>query len=96
MNIRSIRFGLIFSAFILCSCVSFPTQELSDARQALEAAEAVGASSLAAIEYQEARILLKDADRFIAEGRYELAKKVAKKAKATAMQARRKAIDLAQ
>ncbi len=100
MNTRFIEVGLKAGLFagvmLLLSCTSFPVQELSDARQAIDAAESANASSLAAVEYQEARILLKDADRFIAEGRYDLAKKVARNAKKAAMQARRKAIELAQ
>ncbi len=99
MNTRfmkiGLKAGLLTSVILLLSCASFPVQELSDARQAIDAAESANASNLAAVEYQEARILLKDADRFIAEGRYDLAKKVARKAKKSAMQARRKAIESA-
>lgn len=80
---------LAVASFLAAGCVGIPAQEMSDARQALRAAEEVGAAKRAAAEYEEARILLEDANRFLAEGRYELARVVAARAKKMAIAARK-------
>ena len=78
---------------IITGCVSVPAQQMSDARQALQAAKAAGADNLAAEEFREASILVDDANRFLGEGRYELAGKIAQRAKIQALAARRQAVE---
>ncbi len=73
-------------------CAGIPAQQMSDARQAFRAAQAAGAERLAPEDFHEAKLLLEDADRFLGEGRYELAGKVAERAKYMALRARRKAL----
>ena len=87
---------LIVSILLVISegCVSFPGQQMSDARQALQAARTAGAENLAIEEFKEASILVDDANRFLDEGRYELAGKVAQRAKQQALVARRKALEM--
>jgi hypothetical protein len=80
--------------FLIPGCVSLPAQQMSDARQALQAAKLADAENLAVEEYTEAKLLVDDANRFLAEGRFELARKVAERAKFQALVARRKAVKL--
>ncbi len=75
----------------IAACASFPYQELSDARQALEAAQAANASRYAPDEYQKAVELLRESDRYIAAGDYRSARKAAHQAKINALRARRRA-----
>ncbi|HGG60704.1 MAG TPA: DUF4398 domain-containing protein [Gammaproteobacteria bacterium] len=81
----------LVSLLAVSACASFPFQELSDARQALEAAQAANASEYAPAEYRKAVELLRESDRFIAEGDYRNARKAAHEAKLTALRARRQA-----
>lgn len=90
MHCRIFLISLFF--MITAGCVSLPAQQMSDARQALQAAKTAGAERYAIEEYKEASILVDDANRFLAEGRYELAGKVAQRAKMQALRARRKAV----
>ena len=83
---------LLVLASLLTACATAPVQEMSDARQALMAARHVGADKHAPAMYTEAKALVEDADHFIAERRYELARVVAGRAKMVAIKARRKAM----
>jgi len=87
---------LVVFIFLVISvgCVSFPAQQMSDARQALQAAKTAGAEDLAIEEFKEASMLVDDANRFLDEGRYELAGKIAQRAKQQALVARRKAVEM--
>lgn len=76
----------------LVACTTIPIQGMSDARQAFQAAVDADASSLAPEEYKEAKVLLEDADHFMAQGRYELAGKVALRAKLVSLRARHRAL----
>ncbi len=79
-------------ALAITGCAAIPAQEMSDARQALRAAEEVGAATKAARDFDEARVLLEDANRFLNEGRYELARIVALRAKRLAIDARQSSL----
>lgn len=68
-----------------------PAQQMSDARQALQSAKAAGAALYAPSLFSEAQQLLADADRFTDGGRFDLAAKVAERARLIAIKARRKA-----
>ena len=92
MTPRTVVVSLLL--IMLTGCVSLPAQQMSDARQALQAAKTAGAEDLDVEEFKEARILLDDANRFLDEGRYELAGKVAQRAKSQALAARRKAVEM--
>ncbi len=77
------------------ACGSAPVQEMSEARQAIEAARAAGADQLATDQYEKAQSLLKDAeemlnDRHFGKARHsaELARKEAILARETAQKAK--------
>lgn len=92
MRLHSLLVGLFL--VISAGCVSLPAQQMSDARQALQAARLAGAENFSIEAFREACILLDDADRFLDEGRYVLAGKVAQRAKQQALAARRKAVKM--
>lgn len=77
---------------VLASCAAVPVQEMSDARQALQAAKEVGAESYARDDFDTARHLLRKAEEDLDMGFFERAQKNAKSAKHAAMQARDKAL----
>lgn len=84
---------LLLFATLLCGCETIPVQQMSDARQALRAAEQAGAERYSVELYSEARMLMEDADRFLAEGRYSLAGKLAERARKLAIRARQQAAE---
>ena len=69
----------------LISCASAPVQEMSDARQAIQAAKEGGTSSDSQVSLNKAESLLKEAEAALESGEY-------KKAKLTATEARNEAI----
>jgi hypothetical protein len=84
---------VFLSLLELTGCVSLPAQQMSDARQALQAAREVDAENLAGEAFKEASLLVDDANRFLGEGRLELAGKVAERAKLQALAARKEAVE---
>jgi len=70
---------------MLAACVGAPVQEMSDARQAVRAAQAAGAEERAPAELAEAR-------RLIAEAQQSLQRHEYRDAQDTAVEARRQAI----
>lgn len=87
---------LIPVLLLLAACATAPVQEMSDARQALKAAEMVNARELAPDEYAEALQLVDDADYLISERRYEVARVVARRARQMSIKARRIAMQAEQ
>lgn len=73
-------------------CVSAPVQEMSDARQAVEAAEAVGAQSKAHDVYIKATAHIRRAESALQDGDYESAREHAMWAKTHALDARQRAL----
>jgi len=71
----------------LVGCVSAPVQEMSDARQAVSAAEAAGAAALAPRSLQQARVLLASAQEALDRKRFSEARRDAREAKKHALQA---------
>ncbi len=69
-----------------------PVQEMSDARQALKAAEEVGARTRAAASYEAAQHLLDKAEMALEDGAYGDARKNALAAKEYAIEARQRAV----
>jgi hypothetical protein len=81
---------LTLSAFGVAGCVSAPpVQEMSDARQAIRAAEQADAGRVAGDTLADARKFLEDAERQIQEEAYGPARMNAVRAKNRAVQALR-------
>jgi hypothetical protein len=85
------RFLIVFfCAVVLSACVtSPPVQEMSDARQAIAAAEAAGAQRLAPESLEAARDYLNEAERFLQEEAFGPARTNAVRARNRAMAALR-------
>ena len=84
---RSLRNSLLVlvGALALTACASAPVQEMSDARQAIEAARAAGGDHYTPETLTEARTLLNQATDDLARGEYA-------EARTAALQARQRAI----
>ena len=77
----------ICAAYLSACATSPPTQEMSDARQSVEAAESVGAQTHAPEELSSAQDLLTKAQNDMQEGDYKRAQKEALAAKEAAQDA---------
>jgi len=85
---------LLFASLVLpglSGCSVAPVQEMSDARQALYAAEQAGAADYAAESLLRAQTLLHNAESKLSQRRYKEARKEANAAKAEALVALRTA-----
>jgi hypothetical protein len=85
---HSILLGIVF---MLVACASAPVQEMSDARQAIQAAHAAGAERAARETLSSARSLLEQAERELESGRFREARRNALGARAQAVLAREQA-----
>jgi type II secretory pathway component PulJ len=74
---------------LLAGCAGMPLQEMSDARQAIRAAERAGAQQHAPQLLDEARGLVKAASGNMNQGEYREARDQAELAREKAMEARR-------
>lgn len=83
---------LIVGAAVTSACASIPTQEMSDARQAVQAARDSGAEVYATQELNQAVELLNKAKGALAEDAYEQARSAAVGAKQAAIKARSKSL----
>ncbi|HRY14484.1 MAG: DUF4398 domain-containing protein [Candidatus Competibacteraceae bacterium] len=72
----------------LTACATVPVQEMSDARQAIHSAEAVGALQRSPQALMEARRLLQAAQTQLESGAYEDARRYALDAREQAIKAR--------
>lgn len=79
---------------LAAGCAMVPAQEMSDARQAIEAAEAAGADARAPRAIGLARALLEQAQVELATQNYRAARRSARASKAAAIQAREAADDV--
>lgn len=87
------KFRLLAIAILpLAACATAPVQEMSDARQAVRAAELVGAEQRAPTSLAESRRLLREAQRHLRAGNYGSARELAVEARDHAINAREKAI----
>ena len=77
---------------ITACATTAPVQEMSNARQTIQAAVEAGAETHAPDELANARELLDDASRELEVGNYPLARDYALQAKQQAMQARQTAL----
>ena len=73
---------------LLVACGSAPVQEMSEARQAIEAARVAGAEEHAPEGYRKASSLLKSAEELLNEHHYRKARENAALARDEAIQAR--------
>jgi hypothetical protein len=80
---------LAFLAGPLAGCAGMPIQEMSDARQAIRAAERAGAAQHAPELLEEARTLVERARQDLHTGDYRDARDRAERAREKAMEARR-------
>jgi hypothetical protein len=87
--LTSIRIWLAASlvALLIGACAGPPVQEMSDARQAIAAAERAGAESTAPAQIHRAQSLLRDAEFKLQKKAYNGARKDAKMAKDKAVEA---------
>ncbi len=83
---------LMVGAVVISACASIPTQEMSDARQAVQAARDSGAEVYATEELNQAVELLSKAKDALAEDAYERARSAAVEAKQAAIKARSKSL----
>ncbi len=87
---------LVFVGVLLCTfnaCATAPVQEMSNARQALQAADAVDASRKAPGHYNKAIEHLERAEQALKSREYALAKEEAEQAKVSALKARQAAVE---
>lgn len=86
--------GLCLFVTVLAGCaISPPVQEMSDARQAIRAAQEVQAGKHAAATLGQAEELLTHATRSLEQGQYEDARQAALAAKEKAITARDRAME---
>jgi hypothetical protein len=85
---RFLRASAAALLMLLVACGSAPVQEMSEARQALEAARVAGAEELAKENYQRASALLKTAEEMLNERHFRRARENAAMARDEAIQAR--------
>lgn len=74
---------------MLAGCATVPVQEMSDARQAIEAAAQTGGDQKAATQMQEARAALARAEIALKNVQYKSARQLAQQARAKAIEAQR-------
>lgn len=85
---RRVRGFLAVAALLLsAACASIPVQEMSDARQAIQAAEEAGAATLAPEPLREAKRLLTSAERKLQREAYTAARLDAREARRQATEA---------
>lgn len=82
-------FSLLITIGVTFGCTTIPTQEMSDARQAVQAAREVGATTHAPENLTNAENFLNDAKKALDAGYYDVARKHALAAKAEAIEARK-------
>lgn len=79
----------VFLVTMIVSCVAAPVQEMSDARQAIQAASKSTRPLHINDELLKAQRMLKDAESALAEGEYKKAREKAQAARDYAMQAQK-------
>ncbi|MGH8379029.1 MAG: DUF4398 domain-containing protein [Gammaproteobacteria bacterium] len=81
------RLAVLITALVLAACASAPVQEISNARQAVVAAQQAGADQIAPRQMAEARRLLRDAQTALDEGDYSTSRQDALHARDEAVKA---------
>ena len=85
-----LRVTTLAALLALAGCQSAPVQEMSDARQAITVAKKAGAEELAPNDLKAAMDYLQSAEGFISQHQYDLARRDAVNAKASALDALRR------
>ena len=88
-RLRPFATWLLLLAVLLTACAGAPVQEMSNARQAVRAAEQAGAATAAPDLLAEAKRLLKDAETHLRSGEYRTARDEAEQSRTKAVEARR-------
>jgi hypothetical protein len=86
-------FKISLLALMLSACAGIPVQEMSNARQAVEAARKVGAETRASTELKSAEALLESAEQALQEGNYKQAREDAVASRDQAVQAQDKSLN---
>jgi len=84
--------AITLAALLLYACAAAPVQEMSDARQAIDAAEAAAAGSDPPAELIQGRELLLRAEDSLERGDYGQAREQALNARSAAVTAREKSL----
>lgn len=90
-TVRRILITAVVYVLVLASCASAPVQEMSDARQALRAAENAGAPVYSTEDYESAKALLDSAEQSLESHDYDSARQQATDARELAIRARENA-----
>ena len=85
----------VLCTFLINACGSAPVQEMSEARQAIEAARVAGAEQYAPEQYGKARSLLESAEDMLNNHRFSKARESAALARDEAIGAREVAQEVA-
>lgn len=85
----SLAASLLVCVGLLAGCAGAPVQEMSNARQAVRAAEQAGAVQVAPALLDEARQSLRAAESHLRQGDYRTARDEAEQARTKAVEARR-------
>jgi hypothetical protein len=89
--VRPAILAVLLTSAVLSGCASAPVQEMSDARQAIRAAQNAGASQKAAIQLESAQTLMSSAERSLQKRLYRAAKRDAVAAREQAVEAMQRA-----
>lgn len=81
----------ILPLLLVAACAQAPVQEMSDARQALQAARAVAEKEVDVARLQQAERTLREAESALEAGRYADARRQAEAARAEALEVRQRA-----
>ncbi len=81
------RCAAVAALLLLAACASAPVQEMSDARQAIQAAEEAGAAAYAPEALQDAKRLLTSAERKLQREAFQSARIDAREARRRATEA---------
>jgi hypothetical protein len=81
------RYAAAAMFVLLAACASAPVQEMSDARQAIQAAEEAGAATLAPDALRDAKRLLTSAERKLQREAYASARQDARESRRKAAEA---------
>ncbi len=84
-----LRVTTLAALLAIAGCQSAPVQEMSDARQAITVAQEAGADKSAPGDLQAAIEYLESAEGFISQRQYDMARRDAVNAKASALDALR-------
>lgn len=85
---RTLRFLVVLLLMLGAACGSAPVQEMSEARQAIDAARAAGAEQHAVEQYHKAQTLLKNAEQLLNDHHFSRARRSAAEARDEAVRAR--------